>query len=131
MLVRIPFLILFISFSFIGIGQISFQETVLKLYPEIEIRFNYRDPSGIDTNKVRFYESGKMIEKYHLSKQDSAKNIYKRKQVLILIENSYWSRFESQREAVKIYGQKFQIVFFWREMNFIWQLLIGVKEVVH
>jgi len=96
---RICFFWLF--WPLVSFGQISFEDADLESYPKLDIVFNYRNPSGIDTNEVKFFENGKRIEKYQLTplKADTTKS--RSKKILVLIENSYWPRFDQQRLQVK------------------------------
>lgn len=101
MYLRFTFLWLVLSATAFIYSQVSVLETNVNQYPKIDVRFNLRNPNGLDTNKVRFSENGKALEKYKLSKQDSTSNQYAKKQVLVLVENSYWSRFEQQRKSIQ------------------------------
>jgi hypothetical protein len=90
-----------IVFPILSFAQLSFYESSVKEYPEIQVLFNLRDPNGVDTNVVQFFENGNRLLEYRLVKKDSTKTAYKKKQVLVLIENSYWPRFDQQRKAIK------------------------------
>ena len=112
MYLKIAFLWIILGVSAFVSAQVSVIETNTNQYPTIEVRFNVRDPNGIDTSKARFSENGKAIEKYKLVKQDSTTNQYSKKQVLVVIENSYWPRFDQQRKSVqKLWSQIADSVF--------------------
>lgn len=101
MRLKTSFLLVALVVSSLGWSQISFLETILDAYPQIEVKFNYRDPAGIDSSKVRFYENGKSLETYNLRVQDSVEKPFQKKQVLVIVENSYWPRFSGQLNSVK------------------------------
>lgn len=70
-------------------------------FPQVEIDFSYRSPHLLDTTKIKLLENGKSFDTFNL-KEKKTNNSITSKQVLILIENSHWQRFDSQLESVKL-----------------------------
>lgn len=69
-------------------------------FPQVKLVFNYKNPTPLDTSKIKLFENGKSINNYTL-KEKPTDTSFKSKQVLILVENSYWKRFDKQLSQVK------------------------------
>lgn len=101
MSVNVRFLFLIVLLPFIGLGQSALKQSNVDQFPDVEFVFNHRNPIGIDTNAVQFFENGQLIKNYKLVRQNDVHATISKKQVLVLIENSYWPRFEEQLKEVK------------------------------
>jgi len=69
-------------------------------FPQVELEFNYKNPVLLDSANIKCLENGKSINNFTLEEKPTNTSI-KSKQVLILIENSYWQRFDKQLSQVK------------------------------
>jgi large-conductance mechanosensitive channel len=101
MSINIRFLFLIVLLPFIGLGQSALKQSNVDQFPNVEFVFNHRNLIGIDTNAVQFFENGQLIKNYKLVRQNDVHATISKKQVLVLIENSYWPRFEEQLKEVK------------------------------
>lgn len=100
---KIIFAALFWILTFnIVIGQkATLQNSNSEEFPLVELEFNYRNPTPLDSIAVKLVENGKPIIDFSLQEIALPTSI-KSKQILILIENSYWERFDKQLEKVKL-----------------------------
>lgn len=74
-------------------------KTEIDDFPEVHLQFRYRSPQLLDSNRLRITENGKRLDSFKISHAPGESD-YTRKQIVILIENSYHARFEGQRRKV-------------------------------
>lgn len=90
----------FLPFNLIVAQKKSVLHVDVKDFPQVELEFNYRNPDPLDSSKIKILENDKSVTEFTLE-QKQVKNEFTGKQILILIENSYWQRFDIQLNQVK------------------------------
>jgi hypothetical protein len=68
-------------------------------FPQISIDFSLRNPNVLEKGTFALTENGKPVDFELLNKPDSV--LYLKSTILILFENSHWTRFEKQRNYGK------------------------------
>jgi hypothetical protein len=91
----------FLSFNSVIGQKATLLNSTIDGFPKVELEFNYRSPILLDTTSVKLVENGKPVLDFTL-KKSSTETLFKSKQILIIIENSYWERFDKQLNAVKL-----------------------------
>lgn len=97
--------IVLVVFSFFfclpGLTQSTLISEDIENFPEVKLQFNHRNPNPFSGNTVKVLENGKMIESFELSALETVEKRIGNKRILLLIENSYWPRFDEQRKNIK------------------------------
>lgn len=98
---RFPFFVCFVlSITGVQAQKAELLNSNVEDFPDVQLRFQFRSPQMLDSSRLKIRENGERLESFSINnKKDSSP--YRNKQLVILIENSYHSRFAVQREKVK------------------------------
>ena len=102
MSVKYNFILIFsLFYCFSSLSQSGLIESDVEGFPEVKLHFNHRNPAPIVENKIQVFENDKAVDSFELSALETIENELTGKRLLILIEDSYWVRFDEQRENIK------------------------------
>lgn len=97
---RIAVVLLFCIHLFV-FGQSGLIDSDVDNFPEVKLHFNHRNPAPIASQNTKVFENGKEIDSFELTPLETIAHQLNNKRLLILIENSYWPRFDEQRNNIK------------------------------